>query len=385
MNHPRLSLSIANFFGAGHYFLFIYVVAPYLSELMPEDSVGLVISFGALLTLLAFPFMPRITARFGPRKTAMVLAGLQAFAVLWLSGEPSVVPAVLMVAIAAAISPLIAFQLDLLLEATMREGTDTGRVRSAFMTAGSLALVLTPIIIGVLLATTDAYGRVFAVAAAALLPFIGILLIAKLPYAPSLSLSDIRAAAGCVLKDPDLAAITIAGFVLQFFYHLAALYIPLYLHVALDIPWSDLGWMFALMLIPFVLLEYPASWLADTKLGDQEMMGLGFLLTGSAFATLAFVTVGSALVAITVILILSRIGAAVAEAMVEGHFFRQVSERDLHTITIFRMMRPVGALTAPIVGSMLLAVDGFSILFVVSGMLIAGVGVTASLLIQDVR
>ena len=40
------------------------------------------------------------------------------------------------------------------------------------------------------------------------------------------------------------------------------------------------------MLIPFVLIEYPAGWLADKYLGETEMLTLGFVIIGIAVLAL---------------------------------------------------------------------------------------------------
>lgn len=383
--HPRLVLSIANFFGAAHFFLFIYVVTPYLALFMPEAQTGLVVSLGALGTLIVFPFIPRLVARYGARHLAIALAMLQAVALFMLSLFPSVVLAVGCIALACAISPLVAYQLDLLLEhATTEEGA-TGRVRSLFLTSASLALIITPLLTGLLLDGTEAYSRVFLAAALSLTPFVALLLVERIPEGLPPALHTVRAACSCLWADKDLRAATLGNGVLQFFFHVAPLYIPLYLHTALGIPWSELGWMFAVMLLPFLFVEYPAGYLADRWLGDKELLIAGFAITGLSFAALGFVTASTSLVVITMILFASRVGAALVEAMVEGHFFRRVSERDATTITVFRMMRPVGALIAPLFASVLLLSGNYLAFFMIAGGLIVALGIIVTIPLKDIQ
>ena len=143
--------------------------------------------------------------------------------------------------------------------------------------------------------------------------------------------------------------------------------------------------MFALMLVPFVLLEYPAGWLADRKWGDQEILLAGFVIMATAFAALAFVNQDTLILVIVAILVVNRAVAALVEAMSEGHFFRKVSESDAATVSLFRMTRPIAALIAPILGSIILSVSSFGTLFVVTGFLIGIVGVVSSLAIKDIR
>jgi len=384
---PRLVLSIGNFFAAGHFFLIVYIIAPYLALYMPAAQTGLVVSLGAVFTLALFPLMPKITTRFGARRVALVLTSLEAVILASLAVSPGLIPAIIFIASACAIAPFIGYQLDLLLEATVQEEATTGRVRTLFLTAANLALVLAPLAIGLLLDGTENYSRVFLAAAILLAPFITLFLFERAPepkphdvnegctYLPLVFWAD---KGFCVL-------LLLENAVLQFFYHLAPLYTSLYLHTALGIAWSDLGWIFAIMLLPFVFVEYPAGYIADRWLGDKELLMAGFVITGFFFSLLAFVTAATPLLLIAAILFMSRIGAALVEAMIEGHFFRRVTERDANTISVFRMTRPFAALLAPLFASLVLFSGSYLIFFILSGALIIALGVVSAIAIHDIR
>lgn len=384
---PRALLSFGNFFSVAHFYLIIFVLAPYLSTFMPAAETGLVVSAGALVTLVIFPLAPRLVARFGARRLAVFFGSAETVALIMLAANPVPVIAIIFAATACAISPLIAYGLDLLLEATVKHAEEgsTGRVRTAYLTAGNAALILAPIITGFLLDSSDAYWRVFLVAAFSLLPFLVLFGLTPLPEGAPPAPSNIRKVWEQVRRTRDLRSSMGANIILQFFYHLAPLYIPLYLHEILGIPWSSLGWMFAVMLLPFVLLEYPAGVLADKWLGDRGFLGGGFFVTGFSFALIAFLDGASPIWLILSVLVLNRIGASLLEAMIESHFFRQVSERDAETVSVFRMARPFSALLAPLTGSILLALGGYSWLFVLTGCTILVAGAFAMLGLNDSR
>lgn len=382
---PRQVLWIGNFFSAAHFFLIIYIVGPYLETLVGVTGAGFVITIGAVITLLLFPVMPRLVAKKGAKKLAITLAFMQAVVLTILAGNPTVSIAIVCVALACALSPLLAYQLDLLLEATVKEEGMTGRIRTAFITAGSLALVLAPLIVGLLLDGTNRYDLVFFAAAMSLTPFIMLFLVERIPEGAPPRGSKIASVFTCMYGDKDFRAVAFSYGLLQIFFHLAPLYIPIYLHTVLHMPWDQLGWMFAIMVLPFVFLEYPAGYLADRYVGDRLLLVIGFLIMGTAFASLAFVTATTPLIVILGILVLSRIGAALTEAMVEGHFFRRVSERDPNTVSVFRMMRPGGALVAPLLGSLFFVIGGYSMLFFVLGLALASVGTVVGLRVQDTR
>jgi MFS family permease len=378
-------LSLGNFFAAAHFFLIIYILAPYLATLMPAAVSGLAISLGAIFTLSVFPILPRFVRRYGPKRLGILLAIGEMLFLVGLAANPTPLLAVLLAALACANSPFIAYQLDLLLEATVTDESATGRFRTAFLTAGNCALVLAPIITSFLLDDSERYDLVFLVAAFTLVPFIYVMHRGHFPVSAAPPRTDMREACLCVMRDSDLRAIAFASLVLQIFFHLAPLYIPLYLHTVLEIPWSQLGWMFAVMLVPFVLLEYPAGWLADTRLGDRRLLAAGFVIMGLSFASIGFITGATSLGAIVTVLVLSRIGAALVEAMVESHFFRRVSAEDASTVSAFRMLRPAGALLAPIIGSILLSVGSYTTFFAVTGVGILLFGFWSARLIIDAR
>lgn len=382
----RIRLALGNFFSAAHFFLIVYIFGPYLSTLMPEESVGFVISAGAVITLSIFPFMPRFVARFGARRLATYGAVLEMFILLGLATAPPVpLIGMALVALAAALSPLVVYQLDLLLEATVAHEGTTARIRTAFLTAGNLALIGAPLVVGFLLGESEMYERVFLVAAASLLPFIALFVFDHIPEGLPPRVCDIRDTAKCLIWDADMRAVMFANFVLQIFYHTAPLYVSLYLHSVVGIPWSTLGWMFMVMVLPFVLVEYPAAEISERWFGDKEIMATGFVIMGVSFAAIGFLGDHNSVWFILAILVATRVGAALVEAMAEGHFFRRVSETDAATVSLYRMARPASALIAPLAGTALLAFGSYTVLFAVSGIAVAFLGAIAAFLITDVK
>lgn len=385
--HPRQVLSIGNFFSSMHFFLIVYVMTPYLATFLPDDQTGLVISAGAVGTLLAYPFVPKIAVRYGIKRTAIIIATMIATALLLLAQQPPFWLAAFCLAFVCAASPFIQYLLDLLLEATGTETGEMGRVRTTFITAGNAALILAPLLIAFFLGGTNEYWRVFLVAAISITPFITLLLYEKLPEQRIEHPAKLIESCKCVFMDADLRAVAFGNGVLQFFFHLAPFYIPLYLHHVLGMPWSDLGWMFAVMLLPFVLIEYPAGYIADKWLGDKEILIGGFVLMSTAFGALAFVTATTPLYVVLIILIVSRLGSALVEAMVEGHFFRRVSSTDTNTLTLYRITRPLAALAAPLTASIILAITGGSyfIFFITMGTFLLVTGIGSTYFIRDSR
>ncbi len=380
----RIILALSNFFAVAHFYLIVYIVTPYLATLITAETAALSVALGAIITLSVFPYLPRMVVLHGPQKMAMLFAGIEAILLLLLSTQPSALIAVALVSLSCAVPPFIVYQLDLMLEACIDDEESTGRIRTGFITTGNLALIAAPVLLSILLDGSDRYNIVFLAAALSVVPFILLMFTSSLPQVKPPSLRSIRSTGIALLSDRDERAVALSNLLLQFYFHLIPLYVPLYLHTVLGMPWSSLGWVLAISLIPLVVLEYPAGWLADTKIGDRVLLAAGYVIAGLSVACLAFVNINTPIWLILTILIFMRIGSSFIEAMTEAHFFRRVSADDAEAVSIFRMMRPLGALTAPIIGTILLSAGHYWGLFVISGFGILIAGVWCAYLLQNI-
>lgn len=383
--HPRITLSVGNFFYAISGTIVAYIILPYLGRYMAQGYASLVVAAGAAVSLACFLYLPRFVERYGAQPLLVALGLTQLLILFALAAHPGPFGAPLFIALLLAVQPFLSYTLDLLLEATVAKEGTTGQVRTIFLTAGNIAAVGTPLLMGALLDNTDAYARIFLAAAAASVPFILLFAMYKLPAGkPPLSIRFTEALRS-IVKRRDLLATSTSRLLLYMFYVWAPFYVPVYLHNILGISWSELGWMFSAMLIPFVLVEYPAGWIADNFLGDQELMLLGFIIMGGSFASLVFVTSASSAFFIAALLFLTRFGAALVESMTEAHFFRRVSEEDTEEIAAYRMLWPLADLIAPVAGAIILFIDGFSGFFIVTGVFLLVTGSAAALSIRDFR
>lgn len=383
--HPRVILSVGNFFFSMFSSLVVIILFPYLSLFMPATYIGLVVAGSAVGAVLLFPFLPQVVERYGVQYTALVLSFVEMI-VLWaLAAAPGALAAILLMAVTIAMQPFLSYAFDLLLEATVADVRTTGEVRAVFRTAWSVAALAAPLLLGALLADSDSYGRIFIAAAAMLVPVVVLFSIRSLPKGPSPKLAHMRDTIMCIFRNRDLAAVTFANLLLYLFYVWMPLYTPFYLHDILGIPWASLGWIFSVMLIPYAVVEYPAGWVADKFLGDKELMFSGFLIAGGMLAALAFLTPTTSLMIILAILVVSRIGAALVESMVEAHFFRRVSKRDINSVSVFRSVWPLSYIIGPAVGSAILFSGSYPLFFMLTGGFIAVAGACAALLIKDFR
>jgi ACS family hexuronate transporter-like MFS transporter len=382
---PRVILFFINFFFSTLSALVGYILLPYLATLMPEADTGLVVTIGGAIALACFAFLPRLVARYGAQQLALILGMIEMIALFILAAAPGRLTSIAVTIIVVAIMPFLAYALDLLLESTGAAGGMTGRVRAVFLTAWNLGSFVAPLLIGTLLDGTNGYPIIFMAAAAAIMPIVVLFAARRLPHNGTPQATPILASFSCLFRNRDLAAVTIGHIFLWMFYVWAPLYVPVYLHTILGFSWTTLGWIFSIMLIPYVLIEYPAGWIADRYPEERHLMLAGFLIAGGALASVSLITADSSPIFILIILVTSRIGAALIEGMTEGHFFRRVSDRDINSMSIFRAAWPLAYAVAPLIGSTILSVSSYPTLFLITGGFLAVAGSVTTLFIQESR
>lgn len=365
------TLALANVAGGFHYFILTYISSSYLGQFLPEAQIGLVYSISAALMLLGFAAAPRALERFSARQIALLLALFDLATLLALAGGPPALIAVALVALQGALAPLIAYTLDLFLENITEDEGRTGRMRGLFLTSGNIALVAAPLFGGLILDATNDYRRIFIAAAAALFAFALLIAFRKkyLKDVRVLRAVSLRDTFACLVRNRETRSVLVANTLLQGFFIWAPVYIPLYLHLSLGFSWSAIGPLFALMLLPFLLIELPMGFIEDRVRGARASMTAGFIIAGVSFASLSLITAETSMTVIALILILTRVGAALIEVTSETSFFRDVGAGDANSVSFFRMTRPLGMLVGPVVASALLAGMSLQLMFVPLGVL----------------
>jgi MFS family permease len=198
---------------------------------------------------------------------------------------------------------------------------------------------------------------------------------------PHYSHATVKATAHKVFHSRDLKKIFTANIILQSFYAWMVIYTPIYLYKYVGFGWDDIGLMFTIMLLPFVLVDYPLGKLADKKFGEAEIMSIGFFILGLSTIGLAYIT-GKNIVLWTSILFITRVGAATVEMMIETYFFKKVPEKDLDVLGFFRMTRPAAYIIAPLIATITLSTVGHQAMFIILGVMCL-CGLYFSLTIRD--
>jgi Na+/melibiose symporter-like transporter len=278
---------------------------------------------------------------------------------------------------------LIIFNLDVFMEEHIgnNEGV-TGSSRGLLLTLMSTMSAITPFISSRLVSLDNgSFGYAYLASAVLLLPIIALLLFFFRDFSdPSYTDIKVLEAIRSFWIRKGIRAVFIVHLTLQMFFMFMVVFVPLYLTKHIGLSWAEFGIVMFFAQSAYVLFEYPIGVIADTYIGEKEMMGLGLMILAVSTACISFVTVPSVFLW-SIIMFITRFGASFVEVTTEVHFFKKTKSSDAQIISFFRVTRPLAYIVGAMIASLSLLYLPFNLLFVV----IAFVMIPAMFLTLDIE
>ncbi len=378
--HNLLLVYCATLFLSFHYFSTVYINSSLLSQLVSDRVVSVLFIVGALATLGVLTVFAPLARRFGTNRLCFSLATVEGAAVYGLATATDPSAILFFFVLHQAVPPLLLACLDVFLERTSTSESRTGGTRGIFLTITNVALICSPLMV-TFLVRDENFSPMYLLSALSLVPFLVIISFMHTTSEPR-RIPPLHHIFQTFVVKKDTRNVFVANLLLQIFYAWMVVYTPLYLQ-SIGMPWHDIGIVFAIMLIPFVLFELPLGMIADRRTGEKEFMIGGFVILAGATALFSFVTV-STIAIWAAILFVSRVGASFVEIMTESYFFKHVSGTDTDLISVFRMTRPISFIIGPAIGIAVLPLFSLQYAFVAfAAILFAGIFFAAT--IQDTR
>jgi MFS family permease len=328
--------------------LWLYLASTYIRQATGSDNVGLFYLAAYVVILVILFFLHTLIHWLGKTTLFSILLFTVVTATIFLSVVP-----VSMVGIVALMLLIVGMTvawvaLDTLLE-DVSEDERSGRIRGLHLTLVNAGILGAPFLASRILDRFDFSGVFFGSAlvymAVFLLVTVGLRRTNHRFRERILPLTTWRK----VRQMPDILRIYGASLALEFFFAIMVIYAPFRL-LELGFSWTTIGSMYTIMLIPFVLIQYPAGRLADMRWGEKEML-LG------ALAIMILTTGATALTQTTSfiwwagMLCLSRVGAATLEVLRDSYFYKHIDGDDGDLIAFFRTSRPVGNILAALLAA----------------------------------
>lgn len=408
--HPIYSIYLLTFLSSVHYALVLYVNSSFLKKFMSPEGVGLLFTFGSLLSIFLLLKLSSILKLLGQFKTSLLIFFIDLLAVIVLASIDSPIISYISENIEILKKPLttvsyylekfqflsviifflayylssisIRYLLDEYLEKFSKDET-TGKTRGVFLTIMNLAIDVSPLVVGFLILENDYWKAYIASATLIVMAIFNIILgLNKIPD-ENYNTPPIQETFMSVWNNKDIFSIFMAGLLLEFFYSWMVIYTPIYLVEQIGFKWSETGIIFTIMLLPFVLFEYPLGKLADKKYGEKEILTLGFIIISLSTAVLTFITAKSIFIWATALFI-TRIGASAIEIMTETYFFKKIGAANSDILGFFRNSRPIAYVIGPAIATVVLSILDFKYIFFVLGCIML-VGIKYSTSITDTK
>ena len=347
----------------------VYINSSFLGLFTTTQTIGLIYTVGSLFTILGLLVIGRVIERFGNYRTVCTLIIVQMVLMFGLMTSSWLPIIIICFVLSMGLLALIGINLDIFLQ-KYSDTNHTGGIRGLYLTAINTAWVLSPLIAGALIFGTQ-YRLVYVASFVTL--FLLLYLIEKNFYHfkdAKYGHFPLEETLRYIFRKKDYRKLFSANIILNVFYSWMVIYSPIYLHETLGFGWDQIGIILTIMLLPFVIFELPVGKLADAGWGEKRIMTGGFILIAISTAALAFITSKSVFVW-AIALFITRIGAAIAESMIEIYFFKKAKPEDADVLGMFRITRPISYIIAPAITALgLLVMNDYKYIFIVLGVLV---------------
>lgn len=347
----------------------LYILSSYFVQISGEHLVGsfYLVAFVIVLWLL-MRLQPIVHTLGSVRFLSVLLVGLIGTSFFLSLRDPSWAGAVALLGYLVC-SNLLWAVMDVLVEDFSSDRV-SGRVRGLYLTVMNGGLLLAPILSTKTLALSG-YPGVFTVLG---FGYMLVLLAALFGLRHHQTARLPRIAFFATLKKviirKNILLIYAISWALEFFYAVMIIYTPILL-LSQGFTWERIGFIFTVMLIPFVLVQYPLGIMADKKWGEKELLFVALVILGISTVAVGF-TRSTDIAFWAGLLFLTRLGAAGIEVLRDSYFYKQIGPTDTDIVAFFRTARPTADIGAAGVSLLFLSLFSVHSLFYLVGALAFG-------------
>jgi len=376
-----------NFFYTLHYTISSYINSSFLEAFAGINYVGIIFTVSAICAIAILSQMERLLIRYGNFRVIIntlsidicALIGITLYSFYDISISP-LIPIIFFIIHYISAVFILRCSLDIYYkEETV--GRAVGMAQGKLLFTSNVAWLISPLIFGQLLTDGD-FWRVYLLSTVlAIFLLLVVIIYFRNLNEPKYQKIYLRGTLKEAWKNKDVFRIFSANLLLHIFFSWMIIYLPLHLHETIGFSWKEIGFLFSLMLIPYVLVDIPFGYISDKFFGEKELLQIGFLITFAFTFPIALIIEANFLLW-AIILIGSRLGAATLEVMTDVYFFKKIDERDANLISFYRNAAPLAYVAGPFLGSILLVTGWFTegLLFIVlSAILFMGLFVIAPL------
>lgn len=375
---PIIIISISGFLLSLQMGFTTFIDSMYISKSLSkyfdnaDNFVGYFFALGAILLIIGLTLTPRLLRKFGNTKITILLSILLPISLLLVAYNPNIF-ILLFSFLLVSISSNMLYTTNSIFVSSFSKEANTGFIFGVYFAILSLGFMLSPAISGYVV---ESYGLSFSYLAAAICSIpISILTWFTFKNFKDKNYEDVPVLPTKELKktSPDLMPVFWSHFVLQSFYAIMTIYVPIYFLTTIGLKYTDFGLLLTIALSTFVILPSFLGYLADKYIGEKEMIIMGLILMGLSLVLISVLSKNpQPLYVWGIILFISRIGATMVESMTDVFFIKKIEHQHPSFISFYRKSRPLAFLTVPAISALMLSVNLINIseLILISGLLI---------------
>lgn len=382
MRKERIIIYLAGFLFSIPIALTSYINSSFLENYINKYFVGFLYIFSSLLTIWALLKIPKLLNKVGNRKCSLYFSFATFLSLILIAFGNNAFVVILAFIIYFIFSNILIASLDIFIEESSKKSS-IGKFRGLFLMISNLAWVIAQTISGSIINKSSFKGLYIFSAIFMLLVSVIFILFLKDFKDPKYVKMSIFRTLKTFFKNKSLKKIYFINLILKFFYAWMIIYTPIYLHEYINLGWDKIGIIFTIMLLPFVILQYPMGKISD-KIGEKKLLIWGFVIITFFVLIIPLIT-ESKIWIWGLILFGTRVGAATIEVMSESYFFKKIKAEDSEEIDFFRNTNPVSYIIAPLIAiPILLLVPSFEYLFYVLGAIML-MGLLISFKLRDIK
>ena len=361
---------ILSFLFTLHIALSAYINSTFLIRIISEKYVGILFAIASFVTLVFLSRSVNILKHFGNRKFILyaLLVNMLSLVGMITSKNPYIIGSSFV--LLSATNTLIVFSIDIFIE-HFGDPKTIGKIRGLYLTIINLAWMLTPLATALLITKERGYISIYILSfIATVIMTIGLIFSVKTFEDKTYKKTPFLETYRYLKMNKHMLAITMINFILQFFFALMVVYMPIYLYQHIGLGWDQIGVIFTIMLAPFVIFGLPIGILVDKyHVKKRTLLFVGIIVMSISTFLISYITTKN--VALwSLVLFMTRMGASITETTSEIYFFTHIGEEDTYLLSIFRDMTPIAYLIAPIVSTVIFIFLPLKFLFAILGVII---------------
>lgn len=336
-----------------HIALSAYINSTFLTNIISENSVGLLYTGSSLLTLILLAKSSSILKYMGNRKLTIFFLFVNMISLLGL--VTSTIPLVIATSFVLFMTTntLVLFCIDIFIE-HFSDQEKTGETRGLYLTIVNISYMVSPLIAAFLITKGGGYKAIYMLAFILMVIMTIFLIFSVKTFQDKIYIKQpFLQTYKYLLCKKNMLSIVIVNFLLQFFFAWMVIYTPIYLYNHIGFNWDQIGIIFTIMLIPFVILGLPIGLMIDKyKISKVKLLNIGFIIIIIFTSLIAFIYTKNIIIW-GVILFMTRVGASIIETTSEIYFFENITDKDTHLLSVYRDMYPVAYIIAPLLATVI--------------------------------